>query len=213
MQASATRRSLTTLFAVLVATAASGCAQTVILRVDRPTRVVFDGEDLGVVTPEEPAEVEVSPGIGDVPYGIEVGGQRFDGKIERGSLSPLLASVGLTGACVALPTCLLAGLCATNPTLMSAPLCGAACVFGGFFTALEALYGCAAQFCLSPGWLTAPAVAGSLAAGASPLMLLGVRHIPDELVLTPGGAFNVAAWERRRERPAPERLAADEVAF
>jgi hypothetical protein len=190
-----------------------GCAQTVSVRVDRPTRVTFDGEDLGVVTPEEPVEVEVAPGIDDVPYGIEVGGQQFTGTVERGSLSPLLTIAGVTGACCAVPTCVAAGLCATNPTLLSAPVCGLVCAFGGVFNALEALYGCAAQFCLSPGWLTAPAAAAGLAAGASPLLLLGFRTVPSALMLTPGGAFDVAAWEQRRERPAPARLASGEVAY
>ena len=208
-----TRRSALTLWLLLVAVIATGCTQTVILRVDRPTRVVFDGEDLGVVTPEEPAEVEVGLGVSDVPYGLAVGGQEFDGKIERSSLSPLMTFLGATGVCCAVPTCLAAGLCATNPTLMSAPICGLVCAYGGLTTSLEALYGCAAQFCLSPGWLTAPAGATALAAGSSPLALLGVRNVPGELVLTPGGAFDVAVWERRRERPAPERLALDEVAY
>lgn len=198
---------------LLLAVVATACTQTVIVRVDRPTRVLFDGEDLGVVTPEEPAEVAVTPGIDDVPYAIVLSGKRFDGKVKRGGFSPLLSSVGVVGACCAVPTCVAAGLCATNPTLLSAPVCGLVCAFGGATTALEATYGCAAQFCLNPGWLTAPAAAGGLAFGSSPLMLLGLRDVPGELMLTPGGAFDVATWERQRERPAPEQVAQQAVAY
>ena len=177
------------------------CAQTMAIRVDKPAHVVIDGEKVGLVEPGALVEVDLMPGVADVPYEMQMEGQRYEGTIEREGFSGLFSVAAVAGACCGVPTCVSLGLCASNPTLLSAPFCGLILALGGWTVALDAAYGCLAGLCLSPGWLTGPSACGGLAAGTLPLALFGLRGVPDVVVLTPSGALSLATWERGRENP------------
>lgn len=179
--------------ALLSLSATLACSQRVVVRADaEPGELWLAGERVGDLA-DAPLDVEIAPGIDDVPYEIRRKTEIVHGTIPRTELNVpwVLGSVAATLCCV--PSLAASGFCLANPVM------GLALV-GACATVNPSL--CLSVTGIAPTWWSLPLAVGGTLCGTAPLVInLWASQVPDAVDLALPAERKDAAQLNKQTKP------------